>query len=161
LKFEILAVSKIRDEIYKNISNDYKKKIIHLGKNIGLKNFEIIEINKSTDINATSRKVKEAELMLNFLKKNKTTIIALDENGVNMSSQSFSDTIKKVTTSQNNNVIFIIGGPDGLDSSIIKKADISIAFGAFTWPHKIARILLQEQIYRAISIICNHPYHRI
>jgi 23S rRNA (pseudouridine1915-N3)-methyltransferase len=78
-----------------------------------------------------------------------------------MSSQSFSDTIKKVTTSQNNNVIFIIGGPDGLDSSIIKKANICIAFGSFTWPHKIARILLQEQIYRAISIICNHPYHRI
>ena len=45
MKFEILAVSKIRDEIYKNISNDYKKKIIHLGKNIGLKDFEIIEIN--------------------------------------------------------------------------------------------------------------------
>jgi 23S rRNA (pseudouridine1915-N3)-methyltransferase len=161
LKFEILAVGKMRDEIYKNISNDYIKKIIHLGKNIGLKNFEIIEINKSTDINATSRKIKEAELMLDYLKKIKTTIIALDENGVNMSSQSFSNTLNKLTDLLNNNIIFIIGGPDGLDNSIIKKADICIAFGSFTWPHKIARILLQEQIYRAISIICKHPYHRV
>lgn len=161
MKFEILAIGKIRDEAYKHTSNDYKKKIIHLGKNIGLKNFEIIEINKSTDISATSRKIKESELILNHLKKNKTTTIALDENGINISSQSFSNKLNKIMTSQNNNIIFIIGGPDGLDNDIIKKADICIALGAMTWPHKIARILLQEQIYRAISIICKHPYHRV
>ena len=58
------------------------------------------------------------------------------------------------------NVTFVIGGPDGLDAAFKKKADFSMRLSSMTLPHAIARVLLCEQLYRAWSILNNHPYHR-
>ncbi len=57
-------------------------------------------------------------------------------------------------------VSLVIGGPDGLDSDFRTAADLVLAFGAMTWPHQLARIMAAEQIYRAITILAGHPYHR-
>ncbi len=55
---------------------------------------------------------------------------------------------------------FVIGGPDGLAPSIGEQADLRLAFGAATWPHQLVRVMLLEQLYRAITILSGHPYHR-
>ncbi len=56
--------------------------------------------------------------------------------------------------------MFIIGGADGLAPSLRDKAKLALAFGAATWPHQLVRIMLLEQLYRAVTILSGHPYHR-
>jgi 23S rRNA (pseudouridine1915-N3)-methyltransferase len=55
---------------------------------------------------------------------------------------------------------FLIGGPEGLDASVITRADAVLSLGRLTWPHRLVRVLLAEQIFRARAIVTNHPYHR-
>jgi 23S rRNA (pseudouridine1915-N3)-methyltransferase len=54
-----------------------------------------------------------------------------------------------------------IGGADGLDPSLYERADATLCLGKMTWPHQLARILLAEQLYRAVTILSGHPYHRV
>jgi 23S rRNA (pseudouridine1915-N3)-methyltransferase len=54
----------------------------------------------------------------------------------------------------------VIGGPDGLDPVLRQRADLIVSFGALTLPHQIVRVLVVEQLYRALTIIAGHPYHR-
>jgi 23S rRNA (pseudouridine1915-N3)-methyltransferase len=57
-------------------------------------------------------------------------------------------------------VVFVIGGADGLAPALKDKAKLTIGFGAATWPHQLVRVMLLEQIYRAVTILSGHPYHR-
>ena len=55
---------------------------------------------------------------------------------------------------------FVIGGADGLAPGLREKSNLAIAFGAATWPHQLVRVMLLEQLYRAVTILSGHPYHR-
>jgi 23S rRNA (pseudouridine1915-N3)-methyltransferase len=57
-------------------------------------------------------------------------------------------------------VVFVIGAADGLAPGLREKASVAIAFGGATWPHQLIRIMLLEQLYRAVTILAGHPYHR-
>ena len=57
-------------------------------------------------------------------------------------------------------VCFLIGGAEGLDASVLARADHVLSFGSLTWPHQLVRVLLAEQLYRARAIAAGHPYHR-
>ena len=57
-------------------------------------------------------------------------------------------------------IVLAIGGPDGHGDAILDRADLRLAFGAATWPHQLVRVMLAEQIYRAVTILSGHPYHR-
>lgn len=85
-------------------------------------------------------------------------VFALDERGQSLSSTAFTKHIE--TASARGPVQFIIGGADGLSDEIRKRADFILCFGAQTWPHMLARVMLLEQIYRAQQIHTGHPYHR-
>ena len=85
--------------------------------------------------------------------------IAMDERGKSLSSRGFADKLG-VWQDQGMNIAFMIGGPDGLDSDLRNTADTVISFGAATWPHQLARVMLLEQLYRAQKILARHPYHR-
>jgi 23S rRNA (pseudouridine1915-N3)-methyltransferase len=56
--------------------------------------------------------------------------------------------------------VLVIGGADGLGAELKRRADLTLAFGAATWPHQLVRIMLLEQLYRAVTILAGHPYHR-
>lgn len=81
--------------------------------------------------------------------------IALDEHGENLSSKEFAELLRDKPL-----VNFIIGEADGLPENLRKNAHKLISFGRLTWPHKLVRVLLCEQIYRSWSLLNNHPYHR-
>ncbi len=120
----------------------------------------IIEIDiKKTAATSTERKAREAEKLLAAV-PNGAAIITLDENGKALSSRGFAEKIDSWQMAGYKNLAFIIGGADGLCSSILAKADLKLAFGTLTWPHMMVRVLLAEQIYRAWSINTGHPYHR-
>jgi 23S rRNA (pseudouridine1915-N3)-methyltransferase len=82
-------------------------------------------------------------------------VIALDERGENLSTADLAQKLRDKPQ-----VSFVIGEADGLSDSVRGRADLLLSFGKLTWPHKLVRVLLCEQIYRIWSVHNNHPYHR-
>ena len=77
-----------------------------------------------------------------------------------MSSASFAGRLQGWRSQDRPAVVFIIGAADGLAPSLREKAHLAIAFGTATWPHQLVRVMLLEQLYRAVTILTGHPYHR-
>ena len=86
--------------------------------------------------------------------------ILLDEKGEQLSSSAFAQKLETWRDNGRREARFLIGGADGFDDSARAEADLLLAFGKATWPHLLARAMLAEQLWRAISILANHPYHR-
>ena len=86
-------------------------------------------------------------------------VLALDERGANWTTMKLADSMKEWQI-DGREAVFIIGGSDGLDPRIKQRADQLLQLSAMTMPHGMVRVLLAEQLYRAVSIINNHPYHR-
>lgn len=105
------------------------------------------------------RKSREAELLLSAC-TGYEYIIALDESGKLLSSREFSEHIGNWQQDGISSFAFVIGGADGLDSSVMKKAKLAWSFGRVTWPHMLVRGMLAEQLYRSYSVLSGHPYHR-
>ncbi|WP_292288998.1 23S rRNA (pseudouridine(1915)-N(3))-methyltransferase RlmH [Marivita sp.] len=87
-------------------------------------------------------------------------IVCLDERGVLMSSPEFSRKLQAWADQGVPDVSFVIGGADGIDPSLRAQADALLSFGKMVWPHKLVRVMVAEQLYRAASIIAGSPYHR-
>jgi 23S rRNA (pseudouridine1915-N3)-methyltransferase len=85
--------------------------------------------------------------------------VALDERGKTMSTMQLAGQIED-WMSQGRDVCFLIGGADGLDDAVKDGADLVVSLSMLTMPHALVRVVLAEQLYRATSIIRNHPYHR-
>ncbi len=121
---------------------------------VDLKEIEI-KTEKSVDV----RRAREAEALLAAIPKD-ARVVALDERGKSETSAAFAQRIARWRDDGAAVLVFIIGGADGLDDSVRKRADATLCFGTLTWPHMLVRALLTEQLYRAHTILTNHPYHR-
>ncbi len=86
-------------------------------------------------------------------------IVALDERGKELSTLQLADSMKH-WQQDGRDIVFIIGGADGLDPDLKKQADLLVRLSALTLPHGMVRVLLTEQLYRVFTILQNHPYHR-
>ncbi|MSQ88971.1 MAG: 23S rRNA (pseudouridine(1915)-N(3))-methyltransferase RlmH [Betaproteobacteria bacterium] len=84
---------------------------------------------------------------------NHTRLVALDEHGKDLTTQQFAALLGEPT-------VFVIGGADGLDPALKKKAALLLRLSALTLPHALAQVLLCEQLYRAATLLTGHPYHR-
>lgn len=87
-------------------------------------------------------------------------IVMLDEKGGALPSTEFARRIGDWRDAGVPEIRFLIGAADGFDDTDRADADLLVAFGAMTWPHMLARAMLAEQLWRATSILANHPYHR-
>ena len=87
-------------------------------------------------------------------------VVALDERGKAMPSADFATQIETWRDNGVADLVFVIGGPDGLAPAVGTRADLMLAFGKMSWPHQLARAMLLEQVYRALTILTGHPYHR-
>ena len=90
-----------------------------------------------------------------------TAIVALDERGRALDSPGFAVLLGAARDGGHGELAVVIGGADGLDPEYRHGADHVIAFGAMTWPHQLVRVMAAEQIYRAVTILAGHPYHRV
>src|ERR1700722_6838344 len=132
----------------------YEHYAARLAWKISLHEFEV-----KKQLAPEQRKAQEAALLLSAC-KNATHIIALDEKGKELTSYALAAHLQKCQLHGTSTIAFIIGGADGLDDSIRKRADMLLSFGRITWPHLLVRGLLAEQLYRSHTILNNHPYHR-
>jgi 23S rRNA (pseudouridine1915-N3)-methyltransferase len=87
-------------------------------------------------------------------------LIACDEHGRAMGSREFAGEIARLRDNGVRRLAFVIGGADGLDPALLAQANSRLAFGPQTWPHALARVMLAEQVYRAVTILAGSPYHR-
>lgn len=100
----------------------------------------------------------ESEKIISSL-KNTHRMIALDINGVSWTTEQLSKQLQNWSQDKQN-IDFVIGGPDGLSESCLEKAEICWSLSPLTLPHPLVRVILIEQLYRALSILQQHPYHR-
>lgn len=143
----------------RQLAADYADRITKAGPQAGLRSLQIREFDEARASNSKQRKSREAEIILAALPA-ASIIVALDETGKSLSSRNFSSQIGKWRDNGEQDLVFIIGGPDGLDHDLVKSARQTIAFGMSTWPHQLVRVMLLEQIYRATTLLLGHPYHR-
>lgn len=117
-----------------------------------------VKPEKRSGQSADSLKQAEAARLLDKLPAN-ARLVALDEHGRQVSTRELADLLARwLGTGQD--VCLVIGGADGLAPAILDKAETTLALSRLTLPHALARVLLAEQLYRAVSLLNNHPYHR-
>ena len=159
LKLFIGAIGRMKKGPENALFRDYFDRCNKAGRKVGLGPVHVAEIAEAKNPHKPERKRLEAQGLLSMPIQN-SRIIVLDEQGRNLTSVALSDQLKDWRDDGVPQASFLIGGPDGLDPSIIRDADLVLSFGTMTWPHMIARILLMEQLYRSISLLSGHPYHR-
>lgn len=159
MRLEILAVGRLKAGPEQELYNRYADRIFKAGKQLHFNGPNIHEITESRLQDTSSRKEDEAEQLLAKVGSD-ASLIVLDERGKDISSVQFAEILKTEQGEGTSALAFAIGGPDGHGEAIKTRAVKSIRFGSVTWPHQLARVMLAEQIYRAITILSGHPYHR-
>ncbi|MEJ0010565.1 MAG: 23S rRNA (pseudouridine(1915)-N(3))-methyltransferase RlmH [Alphaproteobacteria bacterium] len=109
-------------------------------------------------MDSATRKAAEAQSIRKHMTEG-SRLVALDAMGEQLSSPQFAHLIAEARRDGAKRLLFAIGGQDGLDASLLADARRVVAFGRATWPHKLVRVMLAEQIYRAYTISIGHPYH--
>lgn len=153
MKIKLVVVGKTKKNELVTLINDYLKRI-----NFYIK-FNIVEVTslKSKKINEKELKKIEGENIIKIIKKNEVLFL-LDENGKSFNSVDFSKFIEN-KIQQNKNIAFAIGGAYGFSKEVYEKSSQTISISKMTFSHQIARLFFTEQLFRAFTIINNHPYH--
>jgi 23S rRNA (pseudouridine1915-N3)-methyltransferase len=159
MRIVVAAVGRLKQGPETELSERYRKRAAQTGRNLGLRDVEIIEIRESRADEAAKRMLEESIALANIIPE-RAAIVLLDERGTNLDSASLAAQLAKWRANDRPAAVFVIGGADGLSPSLRDKAELRISFGAATWPHQLARVMLLEQIYRATTILTGHPYHR-
>ncbi len=135
------------------LAEDYARRASRAGRPLGLGPLELIDLD--------SRKSgREAEGALILGAAQDAWLIACDERGSAYGSRDFAQMIAELRDRGERRLVFVVGGADGLAPSVREAARSTLALGPQTWPHALARVLLTEQIYRAVTILGGAPYHR-
>ena len=119
----------------------------------------IVEVEERRSLPPELLKLREGELILGALPAG-VPFVALDERGTQWSSRALAKRTAAWRDQGGSELVFAIGGADGLHRAVLDRADVILALGSMTWPHLLVRGMLLEQLYRAQQILAGHPYHR-
>jgi 23S rRNA (pseudouridine1915-N3)-methyltransferase len=153
LKIAIVAIGRLGRGPEAELVKLYAERASAAGRALGLGPVEVVEVEARK-----SGKGGEAEALRPHLEG--AHLIACDEHGKAMASRAFAEEIGRLRDVGVRKLAFVIGGADGLDPALLSEAKAKLAFGPQTWPHALARAMLAEQVYRAVSILAGSPYHR-
>jgi 23S rRNA (pseudouridine1915-N3)-methyltransferase len=159
MRILIAAIGRLKQGPERELAERFRKRAADAGRGVGLQAFDVVEIRESRADNVERRMLEESIAIANIIPERAITVI-LDERGENVSSASFAGHLQAWRTENRPAVVFIVGGADGLAPALRDKANLAVAFGAATWPHQLVRIMLLEQLYRGVTILSGHPYHR-
>ena len=156
---KLITVGKLKEKYFREAAQEYEKR---LGAYCRV---EICEIEPAklpdipSDAEISRALEKEAEKILQKIPAGSFTIPMCIE-GRQMSSEKFSELIGKETANGRNTFVFIIGGSYGLSDKVKDAADFKMSMSEMTFPHRLARVMLTEQLYRAFSLLRNGKYHK-
>jgi 23S rRNA (pseudouridine1915-N3)-methyltransferase len=158
MKLGLACVGRMKAGPERDILERYVGRIAAL-RRMGLDGLDIREIDESREKTPDGRREREgAELRALF--PNDAVLVAFDERGRAVDSEAFARFVGETRDAGRKSLWFVIGGPDGLDAQMRTRATAVFSFGAMTLPHQLVRIVAVEQIYRAMTILLGHPYHR-
>ena len=158
MKLLIGAVGKMRGAPEGALVKEYIDRASGMGRGVGVSGVDLFEREAPKSLSGPALMKREGELLLAGVPDG-AEIVVLDERGENISSKklaAYLDTLRLNGV----DAAFLIGGADGHGAEVRKRAGKTISFGAATWPHMLVRVMLAEQLYRAITILTGHPYHR-
>ncbi len=158
MRLIVIAVGRLKQGPERELAERYRERFGDIGRKLGFRGLDIHEIAESRARDAATRMAEEASAITAHFPE-KYGLVALDERGKSIDSAAFAQHLGRLRD-EAKDIIFVIGGADGLSPELRRKAQLVIAFGAATWPHQMVRVMLLEQIYRAATIISGHPYHR-
>jgi 23S rRNA (pseudouridine1915-N3)-methyltransferase len=158
LRLSILAVGRLKHGPERELVERYRQRIEGIGRSLGLSGPDMVELPESRARREDDRRAEEAVALLE--RAGPFAAIVFDERGKSPTSEAFAERLKLWRDEGRPGLACIIGGPDGLDPVLRKRADLVVSFGALTMPHQIVRALVVEQLYRALTILAGHPYHR-
>jgi 23S rRNA (pseudouridine1915-N3)-methyltransferase len=157
MQLSILAIGRMKAGPERELCERYLARAQQSGREIGFRGPDIIEFPESRARRPEDRKAEEASALS---VRAGAMSVALDERAPSLSSEAFAQKLATARDAGKASLTFIIGGADGLDPALTASAQWSLSFGALTLPHQIVRVLIAEQIYRAMTILSGHPYHR-
>ena len=159
MRIVVAAIGRLKQGSETELSDRYRKRTIQTGRQLGLRDVEIIEIRESRAADSGKRMLEESIALANVIPQN-AAVVLLDSRGENLDSAGFATQLTKWRANGRPAVAFLIGGADGLAAGLQEKAELRLSFGTATWPHQLVRVMLLEQLYRATTILSGHPYHR-
>jgi 23S rRNA (pseudouridine1915-N3)-methyltransferase len=159
MRLLVLAVGHARGTPEGALSEDFVGRSKAFGRRLGFNSVAVEEVAVSKLRESKSRIVEEGERLAARIPAG-AQVIFLDARGKGMTSDAFAEMLAAMRDAGARDLVFLIGGPDGLDPGPAIKSSRSLAFGPQTWPHLMVRAMLAEQIYRAFTILGGHPYHR-
>lgn len=159
MRIQIHAVGRMKFGPERELASRYLDRFAKSASQLGLEFGGVSEIAESRARDADQRKREETAKLHESLGPG-AQLILLDERGKGLNSQEFADMIVRHRDGGARRLTFAIGGADGHAAESRDRADLVISFGAMTFPHQIMRILIAEQLYRAVTILSGHPYHR-
>lgn len=155
MRIIIAAVGRLRDAPEAALTADYVQRAAASGRQIGFRGVELVEVEGKPpgDMRAEASALHRAT-------PDDARKVLLDERGAEWTSRQLAEKLARWRDDGQACTTFWIGGADGTSQSIKDNADEKLAFGRQTWPHKLVRVMLAEQVYRALTILCGTPYHR-
>lgn len=159
MKLILGAVGRLKAGPERELATRYIERTRAACRSVGLTGLDVRELDESRARRAEERKAEEARALA-ALAPAGARLIALDERGANATSEAFAHDLARARDAGAPAYALLIGGPDGLDPALRAQANLVLGFGAMTWPHQLVRVMAAEQIYRAITILSGHPYHR-
>ncbi|MFP2931366.1 23S rRNA (pseudouridine(1915)-N(3))-methyltransferase RlmH [Pyxidicoccus sp. 3LG] len=154
MKVRLLSIGKDRSGLYEPAVQEYAKRLGHYTR------FELVELPEASGkkLKPGDAKAAEADAIL-AKRKPQDWLVALDERGSLLDSVELSRYVGKAQTGAKD-LLFIIGGDEGLDTRVREAANLSLSLSKMTLPHRLARVVLIEQLYRAFTILKGEPYHK-
>lgn len=159
MRLTIFAVGRLKAGPETELVARYAKRFDGAGRALGLGPLVIQDLPESRESTAALRKQDEAARLLDKAGRD-AVVIALDERGRSVASTAFADLLAKIRDDGAPEAAFLIGGPDGHGEAALAASRETLSLGAMTLPHGLARVVLVEQLYRAVTILSGHPYHR-
>ena len=150
---KILCVGKIKENFIKDGITEYAKRIN------GYDKFQITEVKEFNQKTIKQNMFDEGTCILNEI-SDKDFVITLEIKGKILSSEELAEKLTEITNYHSTNIVFVIGGSNGLDERVIERSNFHLSFSRLTFPHQLMRLILVEQIYRALTIINHQEYHK-
>ncbi len=159
MKITMITVGKLKEKYWVQAVDEYKKRISKYAK------IDLIEVNDEKEPNNASDKDieiikdKEAERVLDKIKDNQH-VVSLEIHGKTYTSDKLANEYQRWMNTGKSDVVFVIGGSNGLGEAVKKRSNQEISFGTLTYPHQMMKVMLMEQIFRVNKILRNEAYHR-
>lgn len=153
MHIHVISVGRLKSGPERDLIDEYLKRAAPVGRSLGVRSITEIEVASGGGMDA------EGDRLMDKIPVG-AHVLRLDEGGKSQRSVVFAENLRKLADQGVPELVFLIGGAEGYSQAVRKAAPNMLALGPQTWPHRLARAMLVEQIYRAVSILAGSPYHK-